>query len=205
LILDIFWMLLLQLVLIALNAVFACAEIAVINIGEAKLTRLAGEGDKRAKRLARLTKDPSRFLATIQVAITLAGFLGSAFAAENFSDRLVNWVISLGVTGVPHATLDALAVMRFERAEPTVVMGELSRTLCDMQIVRLYLDAGKGTAEIAALLKMHEYKTGLLVKAVAGVNPARLSRAVALCTEADAAVKLSSGSYAPIEKLICSL
>jgi DNA polymerase-3 subunit delta len=101
--------------------------------------------------------------------------------------------------------LDALAVMRFERAEPTVVMGELSRTLCDMQIVRLYLDAGKGTAEIAALLKMHEYKTGLLVKAVAGVNPARLSRAVALCTEADAAVKLSSGSYAPIEKLICSL
>lgn len=124
---DIFWMLLLQLVLIALNAVFACAEIAVINIGEAKLTKLASEGDKRAKRLARLTKEPSRFLATIQVAITLAGFIGSAFAAENFSDRLVAWVVSLGLTGVPVATLDALAVIVITLllSYVTLVFGEL--------------------------------------------------------------------------------
>ena len=101
--------------------------------------------------------------------------------------------------------LNALSVMKFERTEPTVIMGELSRTLCDMQIVRLYLDAGKSTGEIASLLKMHEYKTGLLVKAVSGANPARLTRAVTLCAEADAALKLSSGNYAPIEKLICSL
>ena len=101
--------------------------------------------------------------------------------------------------------LNALAVIKFERTEPTVVMGELSRTLCDMQIVRSYLDAGKSTGEIAALLKMHEYKTGLLVRAVANTAPARLARAVTLCAEADAAIKRSSGDYAPIEKLICSL
>lgn len=101
--------------------------------------------------------------------------------------------------------LNALSVLKFERTEPTVVMGELSRTLCDMQIVRTYLDAGKSTKEIAALLKMHEYKTGLLVKAVSGASPTRLGRAVALCAEADAAIKRSSGDYAPIEKLICSL
>ena len=124
---DIFWMLLLQLVLIALNAVFACAEIAVINIGEAKLTKLASEGNKRAKRLSRMTKEPSRFLATIQVAITLAGFIGSAFAAENFSDRLVAWVISLGLTGVPVATLDALAVILITLvlSYVTLIFGEL--------------------------------------------------------------------------------
>ena len=103
-------MILLQVFLILLNAVFASAEIAVISINDAKLARMAAEGDKRAVRLARLTSQPARFLATIQVAITLSGFLGSAFAAENFSDGLVNWLVSLGV-GVPAATLDAIAVV----------------------------------------------------------------------------------------------
>lgn len=76
---------LLQIILIALNAVFACAEIAVLSINETKLERMADQGDKRAKRLFRLTREPAKFLATIQVAITLSGFLGCAFAADNFS------------------------------------------------------------------------------------------------------------------------
>lgn len=120
-------MLLLQLILIGLNAVFACAEIAVINIGETKLAKLASEGDKRAKRLVRLTKEPSRFLATIQVAITLAGFLGSAFAAENFSGPLVEWVIGLGLTGVSSATLDTIAVILITLVLSyiTLIFGEL--------------------------------------------------------------------------------
>lgn len=107
---SILFMILLQVFLILLNAVFASAEIAVISINDAKLARMAAEGDKRAIRLARLTSQPARFLATIQVAITLSGFLGSAFAAENFSDRLVNWLVGLGV-GVPAATLDAISVV----------------------------------------------------------------------------------------------
>lgn len=104
------FMILLQVFLILLNAVFACAEIAVISVNDAKLAQLAAAGDRRAVRLARLTSQPARFLATIQVAITLSGFLGSAFAAENFSDRLVSWLVGLGV-GVPAATLDAAAVV----------------------------------------------------------------------------------------------
>ena len=107
---SIWFMILLQVFLIALNAVFASAEIAVISINDAKLAQMAADGDKRALRLARLTSQPARFLATIQVAITLSGFLGSAFAAENFSDGLVRWLVSLGV-GVPAATLDAIAVV----------------------------------------------------------------------------------------------
>lgn len=70
---------------------------------------MADQGDKRAKRLFHLTREPAKFLATIQVAITLSGFLGSAFAADNFSDPLVDWVINLGIT-VPRATLDTIAV-----------------------------------------------------------------------------------------------
>lgn len=67
---SVLWQILLQIVLIALNAVFACAEIAVISVSDAKLAQLTAQGDKRALRLARLTSQPARFLATIQVAIT---------------------------------------------------------------------------------------------------------------------------------------
>ena len=123
---SIWFLLLLQAVLIALNAIFACAEIAVLSINETKLERMAEQGDKRAKRLFRLTREPAKFLATIQVAITLSGFLGSAFAAENFSEPLVNWVISLGVT-IPRATLDAIAVILITLILSyfTLVFGEL--------------------------------------------------------------------------------
>ena len=120
------FLLFLQLVLIALNAVFACAEIAVISMNDAKLAKLCSEGDKRAMRLARLTSQPDRFLSTIQVAITLSGFLGSAFAADNFSDIIVDWLISLGVT-LPRATLNSVAVVLITLILSyfTLIFGEL--------------------------------------------------------------------------------
>jgi len=69
---DIALALVLQVVLIALNAIFASAEIAVISVNRTKMEKLAEDGNKRAKRIIRLTEMPSRFLSTIQVAITLA-------------------------------------------------------------------------------------------------------------------------------------
>lgn len=107
---SIWFMILLQVLLIGLNAIFACAEIAIISMNDNKLAKLAASGDKRAIRLARLTSQPARFLATIQVAITLSGFLGSAFAAENFSDLLVDWLVGLGIT-IQASTLDAISVV----------------------------------------------------------------------------------------------
>ncbi len=103
-------LILFQIFLILLNAVFACAEIAVISINDNKLASMAAQGDKRAKRLAALTAQPASFLATIQVAITLSGFLGSAFAADNFSERMVTALIGLGVTISP-AALDTISVI----------------------------------------------------------------------------------------------
>ena len=87
---EVIWMLLLQALLIGLNAVFASAEIAVLSVSETKLAKLSEQGNKKASRLMKLTRQPAKFLATIQVAITLSGFLGSAFAADNFSDGLVS-------------------------------------------------------------------------------------------------------------------
>ncbi|HBF66103.1 MAG TPA: HlyC/CorC family transporter, partial [Clostridium sp.] len=73
------------------------AEIAVISMNDAKMKRMALNGDKRAERLIYLTDQPARFLATIQVAITLAGLLGSAFAAENFAGELAQFLKNSGV------------------------------------------------------------------------------------------------------------
>ena len=119
-------LLLLQVVLIFLNAVFACAEIAVISVNDTKLKKLAQEGNKSAARLISLTEQPAKFLATIQVGITLAGFLASAFAADNFSERVVAWLISLGVTISP-AKLNVLSVIGITLilSYVTLILGEL--------------------------------------------------------------------------------
>ena len=118
----------LQLILIALNAVFACAEIAVISMNDTKLNLMATEGNKRAKKLVKLTSQPSKFLATIQVAITLAGFFGAASAAENFGERLTAWLLSIGLKGVvPEATLQSISVVLITLliSYITLVFGEL--------------------------------------------------------------------------------
>lgn len=123
---SIFILLLVQVILIILNAIFASAEIAVLSMNETKLERLAEKGNHRAKRLVRLTQEPARFLATIQVAITLSGFLGSAFAADNFSEPLVDWIIGMGIN-VPRSTLDTIAVVLITLVLSyfTLVFGEL--------------------------------------------------------------------------------
>lgn len=116
----------LQIVLIALNAVFASAEIAVISMNEIKIQKASEDGDKRAGKILRLTEQPARFLATIQVAITMAGLLGSAFAAENFADVLVQAVVSTGI-GISEATLKPIAIFLITMilAYFNLVFGEL--------------------------------------------------------------------------------
>ncbi len=115
-----------QIMLIILNAIFASAEIAVLSINETKLERMAAQGNHRAKRLFKLTQEPARFLATIQVAITLSGFLGSAFAADNFSEPLVDWIMGMGIR-IPRSTLDTLAVILITLVLSyfTLIFGEL--------------------------------------------------------------------------------
>ena len=123
---SIWLMLLLQAVLIGLNAVFATAEIAMISINDNKLARMAAHGDKTAVKLEGLMKQPARFLATIQVAITLSGFLGSAFAADNFAGMLTDWVIGLGAS-ISYSTMSTISVILITLILSyfTLVFGEL--------------------------------------------------------------------------------
>jgi putative hemolysin len=123
---PLFWLLLLQLIFICLNAIFACAEIAVITMNDNKLAKLAAAGDKRALRLAKLTEQPAGFLATIQVGITLVNLLSSAVATESFSDRLVDWFVGIGVT-IPVSIVNVLSValITIVLTYFTVLLGEL--------------------------------------------------------------------------------
>ena len=118
----------LQVILILINAFFASTEIAVISLNATKLKKMSEDGDKTAKRLLRLVEEPAGFLSTIQIGITLAGFLGSAFAAENFSQYLVDWIYNgLGFRGIPVSVLNTLSVIVITiiLSYFTLILGEL--------------------------------------------------------------------------------
>ena len=125
---NIFRQLLIQALLILLNAFFAMTEIAVISLNAAKLKRMAEEGDKTAPKLLKLVEEPAGFLSTIQIGITLAGFLGSAFAADSFSSVIVNWVYNdLGFHALSLKALGTLSVILITiiLSYFTLIFGEL--------------------------------------------------------------------------------
>lgn len=101
----------LQIVLIVLNAIFASSEIAIISSNKASIEKLASEKNKSAKMILALTKNPSKFLSTIQVAITLSALLGSAYAADNFATPLVDAIIKTGITIDPDAIRNACVLL----------------------------------------------------------------------------------------------
>ena len=120
--------LLLQLILILVNAYFAATEIAVISLNENILRREAEEGDKKAAKLLKIMEAPTRFLSTIQIGITLAGFLGSAFAADNFAGRIRDWaVLKWQLDAATAAAVNTLAVILITIILSffTLVLGEL--------------------------------------------------------------------------------
>ena len=101
--------------------------------------------------------------------------------------------------------LDILALMKARRVEPVVIMGELSSTLGNMLAAKILTGAHKNASEIAAALKIHEYTAKLAIGYGRNLPLEDIRRAVRLCAEADAALKLSPTGYVEIEKLICSL
>jgi putative hemolysin len=112
--------------LIILNAFFAASEMALISLNDNKIRIMAEEGHTKAKILQKLLGEPSRFLATIQIGITLAGFLASAFAAESFSAPFVKLVQLIGIE-LPEQWLKSFSVIMITMILSyfTLVFGEL--------------------------------------------------------------------------------
>ncbi len=103
--------LLLQCVLILINAFFAATETAVVSINENKIRKQAEDGDKRAVQMLKMIDSPTRFLSTIQVCITLSGFLASAFAADTFASMLAGALYGAGFTLLSPAALNTVCVI----------------------------------------------------------------------------------------------
>ncbi|MBR5155608.1 MAG: HlyC/CorC family transporter [Clostridia bacterium] len=125
---EIFKQLSLQFILILLNAFFAATEIAVISLNEKKVKAKAEDGDKKAEKMLRMIEEPTRFLSTIQIGITLAGFLGSAFAADNFAERLsVFMVNTFNIPEMYLGVIDDVSVIAITLILSffTLVLGEL--------------------------------------------------------------------------------
>ncbi|HAX72339.1 MAG TPA: hemolysin [Firmicutes bacterium] len=109
-------------ILIMINAFFASAEMAIVSINKTKLGLLVEDGNKRAKLLQNLLKEPSSFLATIQVGITFAGFFASASAATSISSILGNYLLSFQI---PFSQEIAIVVMTILISYLTLIFGEL--------------------------------------------------------------------------------
>lgn len=119
---------LLQIILIALNAFFAATEIAVISLNEKKVRALAEDGNKKAVKMLKIIEEPTQFLSTIQIGITLAGFLGSAFAADNFAVVLsaaISKAFNLSADNTKIINTVAVVLVTLILSYFTLIFGEL--------------------------------------------------------------------------------
>lgn len=118
--------LVLLLVLILINGFFAAAEIAVITLNDNKIKKMAEDGNKKAARILRLTENSSRFLSTIQIGVTLAGFLSSASAAQSFAPQLTAAILS-AAPNLSHSVVDGVStfLITLLLSYFSLVLGEL--------------------------------------------------------------------------------
>lgn len=124
-----YWLTIALLILVLVNALFAGSEIALISLREGQLRQLERRGDASARALLRLARDPSAYLATIQVGITLSGYLASAVAAVTLAEPLVPVLSFLGPAARPAAVALVTAILTFV----TLVLGELTPKRLAMQ------------------------------------------------------------------------
>ncbi len=147
--------LLLQLALILINAWFAATEAAILSLNETKLRADAEEGDKAAAKLLKLCEAPNKFLSTIQVCITLAGFLGAAFAAEAFSEPLSQLILKSGVQIAPELlhTLSVVGVTLILSCF-TIILGELTPKRIAMHYPEKMARMGLGVISVCSVIFM---------------------------------------------------
>jgi len=168
--------LLVLILLIVLNAFFAASEIALISLNDNKIKAMAEAGDKKAKLLQNLLSEPSRFLATIQIGITLAGFLASAFAAESYAGTLAGLLYEAGIP-LPQEVLETISVVLITLILSyfTLVLGELVPKRLAMQkaepISRMVVTPLTVLSKLTApFVKLLTLSTNLCVR-MFGVDP----------------------------------
>ena len=159
-------------VLLGVNALLAGSEVALISLRDAQLARMEERG-ARGRAVARLARDPNRFLATIQIGITLSGFLASATAAVSLAEPLVPLLDPLGSAARPVAVMLVTAVLTFV----TLVLGELAPKRIAMQRAEAWALAAGGILVALArvsgpLVRLLGASTDLVVR-ITGADPSQ--------------------------------
>ena len=135
----------LQAVLIFVNAFFAATEMSVISLNDNLLRKQAEEGDEKAQKLLKVVESPTRFLSTIQIGITLAGYLGSAFAAGNFATRITDWAAGqFALSGATLGLVNTLSVILI-----TVVLSFFTLVFGELVPKRIAMQKGERIANMA--------------------------------------------------------
>lgn len=157
-------------ILILINAFFAASEIAFISLNDTKIELMAKDGHKKAKRIAKMLKTPSKFLATIQIGITLAGFLSSAFASDAFAEKLAP--VLYGV--FPSISLEtwkgiAIIIITIVLSYFTLIFGELVPKRIAMKKSELIAFGSIGIIQFIAIVtspfvKFLEFSTNIVSK-----------------------------------------
>lgn len=119
---TILFQILFLLLLTAINAFFACAEMAIVSVNKNKINILAEENNKKALLVQKLLKEPTKFLSTIQVAITLAGFFASAVAATGISRHFADFLSTFNIPYVQQISIITITIIL---SYFTLVLGEL--------------------------------------------------------------------------------
>lgn len=164
-------------VLILVNAFFAMSEIAIISLNDSKIEKMAENGHKKAKQIMRLTENSSSFLSTIQIGVTLAGFLTSASASQVFAQRLTDAVSPILPDGIPVSLVHSISVVLITLIMSyfSLVFGELAPKRIAMQIPEkisfLAVDPLLFVAKITKpAVKLLSFSTNLVVR-IFGFDP----------------------------------
>jgi len=163
-------------ILIGFNAYFAAAEIAILSVKEVRIRQLAEEGNRAAKTVLKLTANSSRMLATIQIGITLAGFLASASAAVSISSVLGEYLITLPIPYISRVgTAVSLVMVTLVISYFTLVFGELAPKRMALQKAEsIALRVARGVDLLARVAGpvtvVLTWSTNLVVRLVGG-NP----------------------------------
>lgn len=164
-------------VLILVNAFFAMSEIAIISLNDSKIEKMAENGHKKAKQIIRLTENSSSFLSTIQIGVTLAGFLTSASASQVFAQRLTDAVSPILPDAIPASLVHSISVVLITLIMSyfSLVFGELAPKRIAMQIPEKISFLAVGPLLFVAKItkpavKLLSFSTNLVVR-ILGFDP----------------------------------
>ncbi|MBE6746809.1 MAG: HlyC/CorC family transporter [Ruminococcaceae bacterium] len=168
---DIIIKLVLLLILIVVNAYFAMSEIAIISLNDNLMEKMAEDGNKKAKQIVKLTSNASNFLSTIQIGVTLAGFMTSASASQSFATMLTDWIMKLGVSPSYEGLVNSVSVIIITIIISyfSLVLGELAPKRMAMQkpekIAFLIVGSLSAFAKVARpFVRFLSFSTNVVVK-----------------------------------------